>query len=68
MTCHTLYAVGGADIRRMKDEQGEVCPANWREGGKTIHGDPISKLDYFAAADGQHENGRANGSKRARVN
>jgi len=49
------------------DEHGEVCPANWREGGKTIRGDPIAKLDYFAAVDGQHENGKANGTKRARV-
>jgi peroxiredoxin (alkyl hydroperoxide reductase subunit C) len=51
----------------MKDEHGEVCPANWTEGGKTIRGDPIAKLDYFAAVDGQHENGKANGTKRARV-
>jgi len=49
------------------DEHGEVCPANWREGGKTIRGDPIAKLDYFAVADGQHENGVANGVKRVRV-
>ena len=47
--------VGGADAERMKDEHGEVCPANWREGGKTSRGDPIAKLDYFAAVDGQHE-------------
>jgi peroxiredoxin (alkyl hydroperoxide reductase subunit C) len=46
-----------------KDEHGEVCPANWREGGKTIRGDPVAKLDYFAA----HENGKANGAKRVRV-
>jgi hypothetical protein len=40
---------------------------NWTEGGKTIRGDPIAKLDYFAAVDGQHENGKTNGTKRARV-
>jgi alkyl hydroperoxide reductase subunit AhpC len=56
-----------ADAEPMKDEHGEVCPANWREGGKTIRGDPIAKLDYFAVADGQHENGVANGTKRVRV-
>ena len=33
---------------------------NWGEGGKTIRGDPIVKLDYFATADGRHENGKAN--------
>ena len=67
MTRHTLYVVGGADAGRMQDEHGEVCPANWREGEKTIRGDPIAKLDYFATVDGQHENGKANGTKRARV-
>ena len=49
---------------RVKDAHGEVCPANWREGGKTIRGDPIAKLDYFAAVD-SHD--KANGAKRARV-
>ena len=52
---------------RMKDEHGEACPANWREGAKTIWGDPITKLDSFALVDGQHDNDRANGMKRARV-
>ena len=42
----------------MKDEHGEVCPANWKGGAKTIRGDPIVKLDYFAAVGGQHENGK----------
>jgi hypothetical protein len=51
----------------MKDEHGEVCPANWKGGEKTIRGDRIAILDYFAADDGQHENGKANGTKRARV-
>jgi len=51
----------------MKGEHGEVCPAKWREGGKTVRGDPIAKLDYFAAVDGQHGNGKATGKKRVRV-
>ena len=62
-----MFVVGGSDAGRMKDEHGEVCPANWREGGKTIRGGPIAKLDYFSAVDGQHENGRSNGTKRVRV-
>jgi len=33
------------------DELGEVYPANWK-GRKTIWGDPIAKLDYFAAFEG----------------
>jgi C-terminal domain of 1-Cys peroxiredoxin len=52
---------------RTQDEHDEVCPVNWKEGGKTIRGDPIAKLNYLAAVDGQHANGRANGTKRARV-
>jgi alkyl hydroperoxide reductase subunit AhpC len=51
-----------------QDKHGEVCPANWKEGSKTIRADPLAKLDYFAtAADGAHENGHANGAKRARM-
>ncbi|KAH9010456.1 2-cysteine peroxiredoxin [Lactarius hengduanensis] len=50
------------------DAHGEVCPANWKEGSKTIRADPLAKLDYFAAtADGTHENGKANWTKRARM-
>ncbi|KAI9432344.1 2-cysteine peroxiredoxin [Lactarius indigo] len=51
------------------DAHGEVCPANWKEGSKTIRADPLAKLDYFAAAtaNGAHENGKANGTKRARM-
>ena len=26
---------------------GEVCPANWRSGGKTIKPDPVKSKDYF---------------------
>ncbi|KAH8986754.1 2-cysteine peroxiredoxin [Lactarius hatsudake] len=55
-------------LSNLKDAHGEVCPANWKEGGKTIRADPLAKLDYFAAtADGAHENGKANGTKRARM-
>ena len=62
-----LSMVGGVDAVRMQDEHGEVCPANWREGGKAIRGDPIAKLDYFAAVDGRHENGKVNWQKVPRV-
>jgi hypothetical protein len=54
-------------MRCGKDKHGEVCPANWKEGGKTIRADPTSKLEYFATADGAQENGKVNGTKRARV-
>ncbi|KAI9510350.1 2-cysteine peroxiredoxin [Russula earlei] len=49
------------------DVHGEVCPANWKEGARTIRADPVTKLEYFAAVDATHENGTANGNKRARV-
>lgn len=32
------------------DEHGEVCPANWRPGQKTIVADPKKAKDYFALA------------------
>jgi len=63
----SYFICGGADAGRMKDRHGEVCPTNWREGGKIISGDPIAKLDYFAAVDGHHENGKVNGTNRVRV-
>ncbi|PPQ91273.1 hypothetical protein CVT25_006216 [Psilocybe cyanescens] len=54
------------------DTHGEVCPANWVEGSKTIKADPHAKLEYFTAvADGANgaTNGHVNGAakKRARV-
>jgi hypothetical protein len=58
----------GAWAINKQDEHGEVCPANWKEGAKTIRADPTDKLEYFAAVDGgKQENGKANGTKRARV-
>jgi alkyl hydroperoxide reductase subunit AhpC len=48
----------------MKDGHGEVCPANWREDDS---GRSYREVDYFAAVDGQHENGKANCTKRVRV-
>jgi peroxiredoxin (alkyl hydroperoxide reductase subunit C) len=58
-----------------QDKYGEVCPANWHKGEKTIKADPKASLEYFSAA--QETNGKAangtngtNGApaaKRARV-
>jgi hypothetical protein len=57
-----------------QDEHGEVCPANWTKGSRTIKPDPVASLEYFAAqandANEVHSNGEtANGAskKRARV-
>ncbi|XP_023011490.1 peroxiredoxin [Leptinotarsa decemlineata] len=32
---------------RFVEEHGEVCPANWKKGGKTIKPDPKGSQDYF---------------------
>ena len=33
------------------EENGEVCPAGWEEGGRTIVPDPVGKLKYFGAEE-----------------
>lgn len=33
------------------DEKGEVCPAGWKPGQKTIKPDPEKKLEYFSQTD-----------------
>ncbi len=32
------------------EKTGEVCPANWSEGKKTMKADPVKSKEYFAAA------------------
>ncbi|KAI1854999.1 hypothetical protein JX265_012354 [Neoarthrinium moseri] len=55
------------------DEHGEVCPAGWMKGAKTMKADPKGSLEYFGSVGEQgangHANGHANGNgvKRARV-
>ncbi|GAP90581.1 putative peroxiredoxin [Rosellinia necatrix] len=63
------------------DEHGEVCPAGWHTGSKTMKADPKGSLEYFAAQNGSangtngsnghsngHSDGHANGNgKRVRV-
>ena len=46
---------------------GEVCPANWTKGSKTIKTDPIAKLEYFSAATNGHSNGENNCSSKKRL-
>lgn len=33
------------------DEHGEVCPANWKPGSKTMVADPQKSKEYFSAAN-----------------
>lgn len=56
------------------DQYGEVCPAGWQNGDKTIKADPKGSLEYFAASEGDavvvqngHVNGNGEASKRARL-
>lgn len=32
------------------EKTGEVCPANWQTGGKTIKADPVKSKEFFASA------------------
>ncbi|KZS86858.1 peroxiredoxin [Sistotremastrum niveocremeum HHB9708] len=53
------------------DEFGEVCPANWQEGQKTMKADPTGSKEYFAEANGvKVANGTngVNGHKRVTSN
>ena len=33
------------------DVHGEVCPANWVPGAKTMKPDPVKSLDYFSTVN-----------------
>ena len=58
---------GTARDPALQDKHGEVCPAGWTEGDKTIKADPKGSLDYFTAAneDVDMQNGTSS-KKRAR--
>ena len=47
------------------EKYGEVCPANWHEGSKTMKADPKGSLEYFSAVNAP--NGTDGARKRARV-
>ena len=36
---------------RAADVHGEVCPATWTPGGKTMKADPKGSLEYFSSAN-----------------
>ncbi|CAK5267956.1 unnamed protein product [Mycena citricolor] len=46
------------------DKYGEVCPANWHEGGPTIKPDAKRSLEYFAAVEGNVPEGEVEGQPR----
>jgi len=39
------------DAIKYTDERGEVCPANWVKGGKTIKPDPKNAKEYFESVN-----------------
>lgn len=36
---------------QFNDEHGEVCPANWKPGSKTMKDDPTKSLEYFESVN-----------------
>jgi hypothetical protein len=46
---------------------GEVCPANWTQGSKTIKTHPIAKLEYFSITTNGHSDGATNGLSKKRL-
>jgi peroxiredoxin (alkyl hydroperoxide reductase subunit C) len=36
---------------QQSEKTGEVCPANWRQGAKTMKADPVKSKEYFAAVN-----------------
>ncbi|KAF8814551.1 thioredoxin-like protein [Phlegmacium glaucopus] len=49
------------------DKHGEVCPANWTQGSKTIKTDPVAKLEYFSVATNGQCSGETTGSTKKRL-
>ncbi len=43
-------------MNSLQDEHGEVCPANWQAGSKTIKADPKGSLEYFSTASEANSN------------
>mgnify|MGYP000704716538 CR=1 FL=1 len=39
------------DALQYFEQHGEVCPANWHPGEKTMKADPVKSLEYFATAN-----------------
>jgi alkyl hydroperoxide reductase subunit AhpC len=40
-------AIRVIDALQHFEQHGEVCPANWKPGGKTMKADPVKSLEYF---------------------
>ena len=47
-----------------QEEHGEVCPANWQEGSKSLKADPKGSKEYFSAVNA---NGTDGARKRPRI-
>lgn len=47
-----LFASVGSQAIQYVAEHGEVCPAGWKPGDKTMVADPEKSLDYFSTVGG----------------
>ena len=45
-------------MRILQEKYGEFCPANWKEGGKTMKADPKGSLEYFSTLNGTQDGAR----------
>ncbi|KAJ3390519.1 C-terminal domain of 1-Cys peroxiredoxin [Entophlyctis sp. JEL0112] len=36
---------------QFNDKHGEVCPAGWKKGAKTMIADPVQSKEYFKAVN-----------------
>ncbi|KAM3568990.1 hypothetical protein VYU27_008904, partial [Nannochloropsis oceanica] len=45
------------------DKHGEVCPAGWKPGKRTMKADPIESLEYFQAVADELDGGAAKKTK-----
>lgn len=56
-------------VLSVQDKHGEVCPANWTEGSKTMKPDPKGSLEYFSSvAAPKGTNGVKNGTTNCETN
>ena len=47
---------------QFNEKYGEVCPANWKPGDKTMKDDPVGSLDYFSTV-GENSSSSASGEE-----
>ena len=51
----------------LQEKYGEVCPANWKEGEKTMKADPKGSLEYFSTVNPNGTDSSEGARKRPRL-